>query len=202
MTRICSYSFDEYVDMVKSFHGHVAPGMVVGGFMVDLALKHLPEGELIDALCETPKCLPDAIQLLTPCTVGNGWLRIINLGRYAFTLYEKYGGQGVRVFVDPPNMEAWPEIKTWFFKLKAKEEQDRRLLMDQIREAGSNLCGFERVMLQPDFIKIRRRRGFAVCPMCHESYPVDDGGICLGCQGKAPYLATGSAADVEKPQTK
>jgi len=33
------YAFDEYMDAVKSFHGHTAPGLLVGGFMVDLALK-------------------------------------------------------------------------------------------------------------------------------------------------------------------
>ncbi len=46
--------------------------------MVDLALKNLPKGEFFDALCETPACLPDAVQLLTPCTVSNGWLKVVN----------------------------------------------------------------------------------------------------------------------------
>lgn len=41
---IRGYSFDEYVAEVKKFHGHVAPGMVAGGFMVELALSNLPEG--------------------------------------------------------------------------------------------------------------------------------------------------------------
>jgi len=34
---ICAYSFEEYLNMVKSFHGSLAPGLVIGGFMVDLA---------------------------------------------------------------------------------------------------------------------------------------------------------------------
>ena len=79
---IGSYSFEEYIDKVKAFHGHVAPGLVVGGYMVDLALQHFPPGRLFDALSETRACLPDAVQLLTPCTIGNGWLKIINLGRF------------------------------------------------------------------------------------------------------------------------
>ncbi len=44
--NISRYSFEEYVDMVKSFHESVAPGMIIGGFMVDLALNNTPEGEL------------------------------------------------------------------------------------------------------------------------------------------------------------
>ena len=34
---ICGHTYDEYIEMIKAFHGHVAPGMVFGGFMVDLA---------------------------------------------------------------------------------------------------------------------------------------------------------------------
>ena len=191
MTTICSHSFDDYLRMVESFHGHVAPGMVLGGFMVALALRHLPAGELLDALCETPKCLPDAIQLLTPCTVGNGWLRVVNLGRFAMTLYEKRSGEGVRVSVDPSRMEPWPEIRDWFLKLKPKEAQDRRLLLEQIREAGSGLCGVRPVRLLADFLTVRRRGSLAICPECRESYPADDGVTCLGCQGGAPYRTDG-----------
>jgi formylmethanofuran dehydrogenase subunit E len=46
---------------VKSFHGHLAPGLIIGGFMVDLAMKNLPEGEIFDAVCKTTVCRP------TPC---------------------------------------------------------------------------------------------------------------------------------------
>ena len=80
---IRSYTFEEFMEKVRAFHGFNAPGLAIGGFMVDLAYRHLPKEGLFDALCETPKCLPDAIQLLTPCTVGNSWLTVINLGRYA-----------------------------------------------------------------------------------------------------------------------
>ena len=47
------YSYDEYVERVKSFHGAVAPGVAIGGFMVDLALRNLPKGEVFDAVSET-----------------------------------------------------------------------------------------------------------------------------------------------------
>ena len=58
-------------------------------------------GCLFDAICETRNCLPDAVQLLTPCTIGNGWLKVVNVGRFALTLYDKYQGEGVRVYLDP-----------------------------------------------------------------------------------------------------
>jgi formylmethanofuran dehydrogenase subunit E len=187
MTRICSVSLKDYQARVAAFHGHLAPGMVLGGFMVDLALRHLPPGEYYDALCETPKCLPDAIQLLTPCTIGNGWLKVVNLGRYALILYRKPGGEGVRVFVDPVKLEGWPAIKDWFFKLKPKTEQDLETINKQIEEAGSTVCRFTRVRVKADFFSRRKRGPFAVCPKCRESYPASDGTSCLACQGQAPF---------------
>ena len=192
------YSFEEYVDRVKSFHGAVAPGVVIGGFMVDLALHNLPAGEFFDALCETGTCLPDAVQLLTPCTIGNGWLRIINLGRYALTLYEKFEGQGVRIFVDPKKLEAWPEIEAWFFKRKTKQEQDMDLLMTEIRHAGARYCGMQKVQMTSQYIRRERRGDFSICPLCRESYPVADGGICRACQGDAAYYVADSEGTLQE----
>jgi formylmethanofuran dehydrogenase subunit E len=178
---IRSYTFRQYVDLVTSFHGYAAPGVIIGGFMVDTAYRHLPEEGLFDALCETPKCLPDAIQLLTPCTTGNGWLTVVNIGRYAFSLYDKKSGEGVRVFIDVSTLDRWAEIKNWYFKLKPKKEQDNQLLMTQIRVAGSNICAIRPVKLARRFLEKRHRRGFAICPCCGEAYPADDGPVCLGC---------------------
>ncbi len=185
--NIRSYSFEEYVEKVRSFHGFAAPGVLIGGFMVELAYQHLPEEGLYDAISETAKCLPDSIQLLTPCTVGNGWLTVINMGRYAMTLYNKYTGEGIRVFIDPAKLEAWSEIKKWFFKLKPKKEQDDQLLVKQIKEAGAGICTIQHVKVSPHFLERRHRAAFGVCPRCQESYPLADGELCLGCQGSAPY---------------
>ena len=185
--NIRSYTFEEYVERVRTFHGFAAPGVLIGGFMVDLAYRHLPEEGLFDAISETPKCLPDAIQLLTPCTVGNGWLTVINLGRYAMTLYDKSNGEGVRVFLDPAKIEAWSEIKSWFFKLKPKKEQDDQLLIRQIREAGAGICSVQHVKVAPRLLEKQHRAGFAICPRCKESYPIGDGTLCLGCQGADLY---------------
>lgn len=184
---ICGSSLEEYIRKVELFHGYAAPGMILGGFMVDLAVSHMPEGMLFDALCETPKCLPDAIQLLTPCTVGNGWLRILNLGRFALTLYDKKGGEGVRVYVDPGKLAPWPLARDWFLKVGPKEKRDLKELVGLLCRMGSGPLGVQRVKIEPGFLKLRRHREFAVCSRCKESYPRDDGPVCLGCQGQAPY---------------
>jgi formylmethanofuran dehydrogenase subunit E len=203
---ICGRTYDEYIEMVKAFHGHVAPGMVLGGFLVDLAHRNLPKGEFFDAICETHSCLPDAIQLLTPCTVGNGWLRIIDLGRFALSLFEKYTGNGVRVYVHSQKLDDWPELKAFFFKLKPKKEQDSEALIREINLARTSILAVQKVVVDLDAIKSSRRHTFTICPLCGEGYPKDDGDICLGCQGEAPYLSCATTGlqktDTTTPVTK
>lgn len=189
--KIGRYSYDEYLELVKSFHGYVAPGLMMGGVMVDLALSRMPEGVLFDAVCETASCLPDAVQLLTPCTVGNGWVRVLNLGRYALSLYDKSTGIGVRVFVDATKIRAWPEAEAWLFKLKPKAAQDTGLLLRQIKEAGYGIYGVQDIRIQPQFLVRHHKGSIGTCTLCGEPYPADDGGICRGCQGEAPYAVPG-----------
>ncbi len=187
-TQIGPYAFDEYLRLVEQFHGNVAPGLVIGGFMVDLALRRLPAGILFDAICETGACLPDAVQLLTPCTIGNGWLKVVNLGRFAVNLYDKYQGEGVRVWLDPAKTAAWPEINNWYLKLKPKAEQDKELLLAQIKAAGPRVLSWRAVHIRPHLLTRRPRGRMVICPLCREAYPAQDGGICRACQGEVPYL--------------
>jgi formylmethanofuran dehydrogenase subunit E len=185
--NICTYSYEEYIHLVKSFHGTLAPGLLIGGFIVDLAMKHLPEGEFFDAVCETPVCLPDAVQILTPCTIGNGWLSVLPFGKFAITLYEKYSGRGVRVFLDTEKLNAWPEIRDWYLKKKKKNEQDSDLLFAQIKEAGYGLLSVQQVQVSPEKVRRKKMGPVGVCPVCGEAYPTRDGDQCRSCQGDTPY---------------
>jgi formylmethanofuran dehydrogenase subunit E len=186
--NIFLYTFEEYVERVRKFHDFASPGVVIGGFMIHLAYQYLPREVLLKAICETPKCLPDAIQILTAKTVGNGRLTVINLGRFAITFFNISGGEGIRVFLDQAKIEAWHEIKEWFFKLKPKKEQDYSVLMEQIRQSGTGTCSFEHVRVASEFLEKDRRGSIVICPRCNEAYPLADGAICLACQGESSYL--------------
>jgi hypothetical protein len=39
--RILGHSYDEYAAIIRRFHGNEAPGVIIGGFMVDLAIRSL-----------------------------------------------------------------------------------------------------------------------------------------------------------------
>ena len=186
--QICTHTYEEYVQIVKSFHGFLAPGVLIGGFMIDLALKQKPESEFFDALSETPVCLPDAIQILTPCTVGNGWLTIMGIGRFALALYEKQGGQGIRVYLDTEKLKAWPEAYHWYLKLKTKKEQNYQRLIEEIKEAGHEMLGIQRVRVEPETLRRPKFGPVGHCPACGEAYPQAHGDRCKACQGESPYL--------------
>ncbi|MDR3553335.1 MAG: formylmethanofuran dehydrogenase subunit E family protein [Syntrophobacteraceae bacterium] len=188
MDTIGRYSFQEYLKMVEAFHGSQAPGLVLGGIMVDYALSEIPAGVLFDAICETSACLPDAIQLLTPCTTGNGWLKVIDLGLFALSLYDKYQGEGVRIFVDPEKIKEWVEISNWLYKLKPKKEQDKDRLLAQMEQAGRAILSKRLIGVKPQHLARVGKGAISNCPECGEPYPKRDGALCLACQGRSPYI--------------
>jgi formylmethanofuran dehydrogenase subunit E len=185
--NIGQYTFEEYKELAKRFHGYPAPGLLIGGYMVEMAKARLPEGILFEAMVETGKCLPDAVQLLTVCSIGNNWMRIVNLGRYAVSLYDKYTGEGVRVWIDSEKVAKWSEISAWLWKTKAKKDQDTELLFVQIEEAGDTICSIAPVRISDSILGKSSMGTIGTCPACNEAYPARDGAICRGCQGDAPF---------------
>lgn len=190
------YSFDAYIDLIQSFHGFAAPGLIIGGRMVATALQHIGQRVMFDAVCETSHCLPDAIQLLTLCTMGNGWLKIEDLGRFALALYDKHDGSGVRVALDCEKIKAWPEIKNWFYKLTPKSAQDTSLLEKEIHKAGSAIFNVKHIRVKPKLLQKRRVGTTIDCPMCGEAFPTKHGPVCRGCQGEDPYSPTSDERDL------
>jgi formylmethanofuran dehydrogenase subunit E len=184
--NIGPYTFEEFKQKVRKFHGYPAPGVLLGGYMVELARSMLPLGTLFDAVVETRKSLPDAVQLLTPLSVGNNGMKIVDLGRWALTFYDKYTRKGCRVFMNPFKLGAWPEMKSWMLKEKAKKAQDPDRLLDEIRLAEASVCSFHSVTV-PESVRSKQHLGpVALRPLRSGPYPVNHGTTRCGCQGEAP----------------
>ena len=196
-------TWSEFVNHVEGFHGYAAPGVLVGGIMVEMAkaeLDKLNDGKrvLFDVIAESYSCLPDAVQLLTACTVGNCWLKVLDLSRYALSMYDKHTGHGVRVYIDAEKLKAFPNFYEWFMNLKDKHEQDENQLREEIRLGTEKACSIQIVDI-PEKWRIKTKKGKVdLCPVCGEPYPLRDGAICKGCQGEGP-IAPFSGGRVEAP---
>lgn len=185
--NIGSHTFNEFIEMATLFHNYPAPGLLIGGYMVEEARKYMPEGTLYEAISETTWCLPDAIQMLTPCTIGNGWMNVLNLGRYAMSLYDKFTGVGVRVWLDITKIPEDSEILIWLMKDKPKQEQDSDKLRKEIGCYGADILSTIPITIpKPKLIK-RSKGSITVCSSCGEPYPSAHGTLCRACQGESPY---------------
>ncbi len=189
--QVSAEDFDRLLERVRAFHGYPAPGVVLGCFMVEAAKDALPEGVLFDALVETGWCLPDAVQMLTPCTIGNGWLKVRNFGIYAVSLFNKHTGEGVRVRLDPALLGPYPNIQTWLLKLKPKKDQDTPALLEEIRLAGACICAVTPIQVRPEHMEKRSKGAIALCPLCGDAYPAAHGKLCRPCRGESPYEEPG-----------
>ncbi|MEW5774273.1 MAG: FmdE family protein [Thermodesulfobacteriota bacterium] len=185
--NIGPYTFEEFKEKAREFHSYPAPGLLLGGYMVELAKGLLPPDTLYEAVVETAKCLPDAVQLLTPLSAGNNWMKVVNLGRYALALYDKRTGRGVRVWVDAAKLGPYPELRGWLLKEKPKKDQDSERLLEEIRQAGPSICSSRPVQVSERMRRKAHMGAVALCPACGEPFPAKDGAICRGCQGEAPY---------------
>lgn len=170
-----------YFERGAEFHSYLSPGLVIGIYMVDLAKELLGSCGLIDAVVETKACVPDAIQLMTRCTYGNGWMVVRDWDKMALTLYDKAKREGVRVFVNPEKVKKYPLIYQWYM---GKGGVDKNSVAEE-------LLGIERDILSWQRVKVTHSKGvkaeLIVCPSCGETYRASNGKLCQRCSGGGDY---------------
>jgi formylmethanofuran dehydrogenase subunit E len=187
----------DYVTRSIRFHTHAAPGVIISVFMIDLALDLLgaQPGDRLYATCETRKCAPDPLQILLGCTTGNNQLKVLPIGRFAFTLNRPSDGpttEGVRVFVDPRKLAAFPTVQAWYTHAKGFDKKGQeRLLYKEILRAGRKILSQERVKLK---VPTKGEWDSATCSCCGEMVPADllEDGVCRGCGSMAYYEKAGT----------
>jgi formylmethanofuran dehydrogenase subunit E len=183
---VCGRSYEDLLNTIQRFHGWTAPGVVIGGLMVDLAQEHIGPGVEADAIVETTRCLPDAIQLFTPCTYGNGWMKVIDWDKFALTLYNKKTLEGIRVWLDIEKSRRFPDIYNWYMRLAPKGDLPLDVLVKSIEEAGRSVLSSSPVLVVRHHGKIKKGKN-EICSKCGEAYPAAQGDRCLACQGKGYY---------------
>jgi formylmethanofuran dehydrogenase subunit E len=184
--KICGLSIEDFLIKIESFHGWKAPGLVLGGLMVDWAREQIGSDVEADAITETRHCLPDAIQLFTPCTIGNGWLKVLDWDKFALSLYDRRKFDGVRVWLDLNKTERFPNLYIWFMRRVPKKELPLDVLLQTILEAKRSVLSSQQVNVTR-FYKRIKKGDIDVCPVCGEAYAANQGSTCSACQGKGYY---------------
>lgn len=181
-----------YIADCVEFHTFPAAGLVLGVFMVDLALEKLgaKPGDRLYAVSESPKCLPDAVQVITHCTYGNHRLRVINTGRFSITINGFSEGRiarGVRVFVDARKVSDYPTLNAWYTNDPSyRGGVDGKDLLEEILEAGRGVISWEYVNVR---FTPKEKWNSVKCPACGEMVPSNtlENGVCRACGTMAYY---------------
>ncbi|MGZ4894381.1 MAG: FmdE family protein [Halobacteriota archaeon] len=182
----------KYVRQCTTFHGFAPPGLLIGVFMVDLALDKLgaEPNEKLYAVSETSKCAPDAVQVITHATIGNKQLRIIESGRFSITLNRPSSGsvtEGIRVYVDMAKIADYPVLYLWFTNDPAyKHVTDKDTIYDEILRGGRDMLSWESV----EVLVSQKKQWVAVtCKICGEPVPdyLVENGRCMTCAATKNY---------------
>ena len=85
------------------FHGHACPGLALGYRAVEVASNELkvpmtktPDEEIV-CVVENDACGLDCIQVLFACTIGKGNLILRPTGKMAYSFFNRYTGESIRV---------------------------------------------------------------------------------------------------------
>jgi len=187
VTSICGIPVDALVLRIEEFHGYRSPGILVGSRMIATALHELGDTPYLNMVSETVVCLPDAVQLLTGCTMGNGFLQILDWGKFAVTAYDRTTLEGVRVWLNPERLEDYPLIRAWFERNRGGQPKPPfEAMAAEILSADSSLLPFRKVRLLRA-LKNDQPVPTRACPDCGEFYPERFGERCPACRGKAYY---------------
>jgi len=164
----------DQIQQLAAFHTYPAPGVLIGAFMVDYALELLGMSTDLKlyGVCETPKCLPDALQVIAHCTTGNNRLRVIPIGKFAITLNgpsDKEKTEAVRVYVDLKKLRKYPTIDIWYANSPAYDKHTMKdLLQEEIFKAGRNILSVENVRVR---VNTKKKWRSVTCPGCGETVP-------------------------------
>ena len=190
--KVCGHSLEAFLNTIETFHGWRAPGLVIGGFMVDWAQElirnHLGPDVEADAIVETRHCLPDAIQLFTPCTFGNGWMKCLDWDKFALSLYDKHSLDGFRVWFDLKKAKSHPHLYNWYMRLVPKKELPLDVLLESILNTRRDVLSYRPIKVTHYHQPVKKGE-ITVCSGCGEAYPTAQGSQCSACQGKGYFTA-------------
>jgi formylmethanofuran dehydrogenase subunit E len=190
---------------IGDFRRAVEPGIAYGIKMIFgvknyLKIKDFKKVNLL-VIAETSRCLPDAIQFLCGCTIGNRRLVIKDVGKMAATFIDRDANRSVRVTISPKFQKQDVKHSKKLIKLKEKldfEEIESIRLQDSqeiLEIPNTELLRIQEVEITEPLSEIFLPSGILLCEKCGESIKeskvkIKDGKkLCLVCVGlEKPYF--------------
>jgi formylmethanofuran dehydrogenase subunit E len=188
---LCGKPGDVFLLALEHFHGDRTPGLILGAIMVDLAFELLGIDSDPKAVVESRDFLPDAVQMLTPCTIGNGRLIILDWNKTALSLFDRRRMAGYRVWLDLKKTRPISSIYAWQMRIPLSGRDAAGGVISDMVRYGRDILSCRAVPVTRAFLTPREDI-MGVCPRCDEAYPASQGDCCLACQGESYYeLCTG-----------
>lgn len=109
--------YSEQLDKAVKFHGHLCGGIAIGTKLAMYGLK-LMDMELnkknknLIVFLEIDRCMSDAVQSVTGCTLGKRSLKQMYYGKFATTFYDMDTKRAIRVSDADANKKAKTEETT------------------------------------------------------------------------------------------
>lgn len=169
--------FEEDITRAHQFHGHICTGIVFGVRMARAGLNYLgiddpAKNKDFLVFVEVDRCLADAIQSVTGCSLGRKRLKYIDYGKMAASFIDMNTSKGVRIVVNakenPPDgadpVSYWQQFSDeQIFKLEPITVDMRRedLPGKPLRRVNCEICG-EKIMDGRDEL----REGKFICKAC------------------------------------
>ncbi len=192
------YMDKKIVELAVALHGHLAPGIALGLRMSNIALSRLntKKGEkYLIGVSETSRCLADAMQAATGCTMGHGNACVEDYGKLAITIGDTRTKKGIRVALkEDANMHS-ALMNKWMMRLGKLSHEEEEELGIQL------LSMYEKYLLIQD-VEINKVQNFEKsaigrCAMCGEYIPQslaainNDRVFCKACSGNSYYKLLG-----------
>ncbi len=197
--------YQTLLEKAQDLHGEFCPGIVLGTRMCMIAMEQLrmdtrKDNENLVVYVEIDRCLPDAIQAVTGCSLGNRRLKYSDYGKFIATFVDISSGRAVRVSALDDKLNSSQGFWTWLENImistkpgnltpQKEEIEFAAQLMEEI--PLGDLLLMEEIHFEvpendiPGFIE-----HVAVCSVCGEhvmdwkEFNVDGRTICRSCTAK------------------
>lgn len=188
------------VNLAIDLHGHLAPGIALGLRMSEIALVRMntKKGDkYLIGISETARCLADAMQAATGCTLGHGSAFVEDHGKLALTLGDVRTKKGVRVSLKDEANNHSSLMNKWMMRLG-------KLSHEEEGELGMQLLDMDEKYFHILDVEINRIQNFekseiVTCGICGELIPESlterkrNKIYCKSCSGTAYYRLLNSS---------